>query len=143
MKKYTVCCNKRVYGQNTGQLCSMCRKTWQGTKNKIGKGGGGFGKKGRFNAFPEEAGPFPIAINHDNNTVSFQIQNGPVKENGVNGCQVLTMIQTSLIIIKNLNKRFPCMENDITIENLESAIAWQENRTLNREKRNVEGTSET
>ena len=83
-----------------------------------------------------------IGINHDQGSIWFQIQNGPVKENGVNGCQVLTMIQASLIIIRNLNKRFPCMENDITIENLESAIAWQENRTLNREKRNVEGKDE-
>lgn len=48
MKKYTVCCNKQVYGQNAGtQICSMCGQNWEGTKNKVGKGGGGRGKKGR------------------------------------------------------------------------------------------------
>jgi hypothetical protein len=38
-----------------------------------------------------------------------------------------------------LNGKFPCQENEYTIMSLKQAWAWQHNRTLNRERRNVEG----
>ena len=80
-----------------------------------------------------------IYVRHDVNSISFTIQNGPIKENGVNGCQVLTMIQASEVIINNLNKNFPCEENEETLYHLRKAIEAQNRRTANREKRGVEG----
>ena len=82
-----------------------------------------------------------IYVRDDVNSLSFTIQNGPIKENGVNGCQVTTIIEAAKIILENLNKQFPCRENSMTITKLDEALMWQDKRTKDREKRNVEGTS--
>lgn len=83
-----------------------------------------------------------IAINHKQNEITFRIQNGPIKENGVNGCQVLTMIQAAKLILEKLNEKFPCAENLKTITHLAMAIEWQQKRTKIRELRGVEGTNQ-
>lgn len=80
-------------------------------------------------------------VRHDVNSLSFNIQNGPIKENGVNGCQVTDILKVCLHIYKGLNEKFPCKENAITITKLQEAIMWQEERTKDRITRNVEGTS--
>lgn len=81
----------------------------------------------------------PIVIHEGGNRICFKIQNGAVKENGVNGCQVDTMIETAKIIIENLNKAFPCRENSLAITKLEEALMWLRERTRNRIERGVEG----
>ncbi|MBP9693186.1 MAG: hypothetical protein KBE16_00550 [Alphaproteobacteria bacterium] len=73
--------------------------------------------------------------------MSFNIQNGPVKENGVNGCQVDTIIEAAKVILEGLNKEFPCRENATAITKLDEALLWLLKRKLDREKRNVEGLS--
>jgi len=80
-----------------------------------------------------------IEINESDNAITFKIQNGPINENGINGCQVTDIIATARIIIDELNKRFSCRENSITITKLDEALMWQTAKTLNREKREVEG----
>jgi len=82
-----------------------------------------------------------IYVRHDKNSLSFTLQNGPIKENGKNGCQVVDVIAVAKHIIEELNKKFPCRENAITITKLDEALMWQEKRTKDREKRNVEGLS--
>jgi len=81
----------------------------------------------------------PIYVDHDVNMISFRIQNGPIKENGVNGCQVDTLIEAAKLIIEGLNKNFPCIENAMIIHRLGEALDWSEERKRNREKRGVEG----
>lgn len=71
--------------------------------------------------------------------ISFRIQNGPIKEVGVNGCQVDTMIEAAKLIIEELNKKFPCDENDMIVSKLEAALDWSAKRKANREARGVEG----
>ena len=44
-------------------------------------------------------------------------------------------------MIEELNKKFPCRENAVTITKLDEALMWQEKRTKDREARKVEGTS--
>ncbi len=85
---------------------------------------------------------YTINITERMNTISFKIQNGPIKEVGVNGCQVDTLIEAAKIIIESLNKNFPCRENAIVITKLEEALLWSMKRKLDREKRNVEGTNQ-
>ena len=80
-----------------------------------------------------------VYIRHDVNSLSFTIQNGPVKEKGVNGCQVDTVIEAAKLIIEGLNKNFPCRENSMTITKLDEALMWLGKRKEDREKRNVEG----
>ena len=88
-----------------------------------------------------DLGPY-VAVNHETNEITFKIQSGPIKENGLNGCQVVDMIRTSFYIIEGLNRRFPCIENDQTLDALMLALGWQERRTLNRVARGIEGRSE-
>lgn len=82
-----------------------------------------------------------IYVRDDVNSLSFTIQNGPIKEVGVNGCQVDTIIEAAKLIIEGLNKNFPCRENAMVITKLDEALMWSQKRKLDREKRNVEGTS--
>jgi len=84
----------------------------------------------------------PIFIFDDLNQISFQIQNGPIKEFGINGCQVDTIIETAKIMIEGLNSKFPCRENAMVITKLDEAILWLRKRKQDREMRGVEGKSE-
>lgn len=84
----------------------------------------------------------PIYVDHDVDMISFRIQNGPIKENGVNGCQVDTLIHAAQTIIMGLNKKFPSEYNDGCLSHLQSAIEWLEKRTKDREARGVEGMSQ-
>lgn len=89
----------------------------------------------------QEYGPH-ITIDHDNNTITFEIQNGPIKEMGENGCQVDALIWVARDIIHGLNQKFPCRENSIVITKLEEALLWLGKRKVDREKRGVEGKNE-
>ena len=82
-----------------------------------------------------------VYVRHDKNSISFTIQDGPIKENGINGCQVDTMIQTSLIILKYLNQQKPCTENSLAITKLEECLYLLDARTKDRVSRGVEGTN--
>lgn len=83
-----------------------------------------------------------IYVRNDVNSISFTIQNGPVKQNGVNGCQVDTLISTAQIMIEQLNKDYPCQENEQAIDGLETALIALRNRKHNREIREVQGYDE-
>lgn len=80
-----------------------------------------------------------IYVRHDVNSLAFTIQNGPIKEVGVNGCQVDEVIATARAIISGLNEKFPCRENSIAINKLTEALFWLEERKKNRISREVEG----
>jgi hypothetical protein len=80
-----------------------------------------------------------IVIDDKDNAIAFSIQNGPIKEVGVNGCQVDTVIETAKLMIEGLNKHFPCRENAVAITKLDEALMWLEKRKKDRKKRGVEG----
>lgn len=80
-----------------------------------------------------------IYLRHDKNSISFTIQSGPVKESGVNGCQVDTIIHAAKLMIEGLNGYFPCRENAVAITKLDEALMWLEKRTKDRVARGVEG----
>tara|TARA_R110000868_G_scaffold262381_5_gene520725 strand:- start:902 stop:1309 length:408 start_codon:yes stop_codon:yes gene_type:complete len=82
-----------------------------------------------------------VYVRHDKNSLSFTIQNGPIKENGVNGCQVDTLIHAARKIIDGLNDKFPSSYNTDAIIALDMAIDHLQARTRDREARNVEGKS--
>lgn len=71
--------------------------------------------------------------------VSFTIQSDPIKEVGVNGIQASDMLIYVKCLFESLNEAFPCRENALTITKIEEAIHWQEARTKDRLKRQVEG----
>ena len=73
-------------------------------------------------------------------TIDFQ--EGPIKENGINGVNnedLILMVLTRLNSFQESN--FKCRENEIAISKLEEALMWLRKRTMDRELRNVEGTS--
>lgn len=82
-----------------------------------------------------------IYVRHDKNSISFTIQNGPINEFGINGCQVDTLICAAQVILVGLNKQFPCRENDIAITKLQESVMWLKQRKMDRETRAVEGLS--
>jgi hypothetical protein len=68
-------------------------------------------------------------------------QEGPIKENGVNGVcneDLIAMVITRLEGFQN--SEFRCRENALAITALEEALLWLRKRTMGREKRGVEGT---
>lgn len=82
-----------------------------------------------------------IEINDPSNAITFKIQDGPIKEMGLNGCQVDTMIEVAKKIVEGLNARFPCRENAMILTKLDEALMWSAKRKDDREKRGVEGMS--
>lgn len=96
-----------------------------------------------YHLFEKEIRPHNfIYVRHDVNSISFTLQNGPIKEHGVNGCQVDTLIEAAQTILKGLDQYFPCSENTMAMAALRDACDWLKKRKLNREQRGVEGTNQ-
>jgi hypothetical protein len=55
--------------------------------------------------FEQEIRPnYFIYIRNDKSSISFTMQNGSVQENGVNGCQIDTLVHAALLMLENLYK---------------------------------------
>jgi hypothetical protein len=72
---------------------------------------------------------------------SIDFQKGAIKEYGVNGVMNEDLIA---MVIDRLNSfqesQYKCRENAIAITKLEEALLWLRKRTMDRERRQVEGT---
>jgi hypothetical protein len=82
-----------------------------------------------------------IFIRDDVNSISFTIQSGPNKENGENGCQLDTLVETAVMMIENLNVDHPSYENEQAVIKFREGLMWLRERTRNRVIRGVEGTN--
>ena len=83
-----------------------------------------------------------VYVRHDKNSLSFTLQNGPVKENGVNGCQIDTIVATCCTMLEKLNAKVPCEQNIKALLALRNAYSHLKERKADREHRGVEGTNE-
>ena len=92
-----------------------------------------------MSSFIEERG-WP-QVHGEESSVQFTIQSGPIKEFGVNGCQIDDVIAWAKEKIEGFNAAFPCKENSVAITKLDEALLWLGKRKADREKRNVEGTN--
>ncbi|NCB03190.1 MAG: hypothetical protein EOM67_13710 [Spirochaetia bacterium] len=97
---------------------------------------------GKFQVDYIEGEQNPILINHCDNSIQFFLQNGPIKEVGVNGCQVDTIIEAVIQILDGFNHTLPCPENYNAIEFLGKAIDELNKRTKRRKSFEIEGTME-
>jgi hypothetical protein len=83
---------------------------------------------------PEVTGPERVTV---------MFQNGPIKEQGVNG---ITQEALLAIVIDRLRSfqegPFRCRENAIALTHLEEALMWLQKRTRDRLARGVEGTNQ-
>jgi len=69
------------------------------------------------------------------------MQEGPIKECGVNGCHNEDLLAIVLARLEAFqNSEFKCRENACAITKIEEGLMWLRKRTAGREKRNVEGT---
>ena len=73
------------------------------------------------------------------NKITFTIQDGTVPDAGENGLQAMDIIYILRELFDAMNKDFPCRENALTITHLDEAYHWQLRRTVERQKRGVEG----
>jgi len=46
-----------------------------------------------------------ITANHSTNHIGFRIQDGPIKKNGVNGCDISTIIEAAKLMLVGINKK--------------------------------------
>lgn len=72
-------------------------------------------------------------------SISLNIQEGPIKENGENGCQIDVLIHIAKTMISKLNDQFSASHNTKAIGHLELALAALQKRKEDRERRGVEG----
>lgn len=93
-----------------------------------------------MNEFIKETG-WP-QVHGEKSSVEFTIQSGPIKEFGVNGCQIDDVVAWAKEKIEGFNKAFPCRENSMVITKLDEALLWLQKRKSDREKRSVEGTNQ-
>ncbi|MEO3357259.1 hypothetical protein [Acinetobacter haemolyticus] len=68
-----------------------------------------------------------------------QFQQGPVKENGVNGITNEALLAILIHRTKIIDGNFPCDENKTAITYMENALALFNQRTKSRQERGVEG----
>lgn len=80
-----------------------------------------------------------VVVHTADNIVSFQVQHGPIKELGVNGCQIDELVRFARQTIAAFQKRLPCRENALVLTKLDEAIHWLDHRTADPEARAVEG----
>jgi len=84
-----------------------------------------------------------ISIDPEASTITFKIQDGPIKEVGLNGTQIDEIGRVWLSILEKFNEgKFRCRENSISITKITEALFWQRDRKESRMARGVEGTSE-
>lgn len=75
--------------------------------------------------------------------INIKFQEGPIKENGVNGCQIEDVIDVLVERLQGFQAgEFRCRENALAITKLEEARLWLDERTRKRLKQGVEGKNE-
>lgn len=84
----------------------------------------------------------PVTLSPAEVLGEINFQEGPVKENGINGFNNEDLILMVLTRLRSFQEsKFACRENEKAIEKLEECVMWLRKRTTDREIRNVEGTS--
>jgi len=67
-------------------------------------------------------------------------QNGPIQENGVNGCQNEDLLAIVIHRLQGFQSgKFLCRENAIALTKIQEALMWLDKRTSDRKARGVEG----
>lgn len=91
-----------------------------------------------------ELSPHYFTVKHGDEVLQqIDFQNGPIKEHGVNGVTEEDLIDIVRTRLKAFNQtEFGCRENAVALTKLDEAMLWLNKRTMERQSRKVEGTSE-
>lgn len=75
-----------------------------------------------------------------NKYINIKFQEGPIRENGVNGCQIEDVINVLVERLQGFQSGdYRCRENALAITKLEEARLWLNERTRKRLEQGVEG----
>ncbi|HEC66908.1 MAG TPA: hypothetical protein ENI23_16660 [bacterium] len=74
---------------------------------------------------------------------AIKFQEGPIKENGINGCQVEDLLAICIHRLEGFQSgELACEESKYALMNVHQSITFLNSRTLDRKKRGVEGTNQ-
>jgi hypothetical protein len=79
---------------------------------------------------------------NDLSKIEVQLQSAPIKEVGVNGCQIDDVIMLVIKILESFNGKVPHEKTVQAIGYLQAACSCLDERTKDRIVRKVEGTEE-
>jgi len=80
----------------------------------------------------------PIRVYFDKDMISFKMMSRPVSEGG-SGVQWNEAIEVFVEILRFLNNKFPCRENEQAIAKFEEGLMWNRARTRRRQEAGIEG----
>ena len=84
----------------------------------------------------------PVSLEPSEVITEVHLQEGPIKENGINGCSNEDLILMVLTRLQAFQEGpYACRENALAITKLEESIMWLRKRTTDRELKGIEGTS--
>ena len=78
-------------------------------------------------------------LRFDKNCILFKLQDGPIKEVGVNGCQIDFILNVVMALLQGANEKFPHAENEKAMDHIMKAWQALQRRTKERTERGVEG----
>jgi len=80
-----------------------------------------------------------VQLSQEDHSVTFEVQDAPIGDVGINGCQATDMLEFVRNLYTSLNDALPCKENEKTIDLINVALKTQNRRTKDRKRRGVEG----
>ena len=99
-----------------------------------GPGSGGASHRYRVEAVDPDSGFI--------NVLEVRFQEGPIKEVGINGVSDTALLAVLIDRLEGFESgRYACQENEAALLNLQEAMLFMNQRTLNRLDRDVEGRS--
>jgi hypothetical protein len=91
-----------------------------------------------YRSFPKEGNENEL----QKSLLNVSFQNGPIKENGINGCQNEDLLAIVIDRLQGFQSgQFKCRENALALTKCEEALMWLRKRTQDRIDRGVEGTN--
>jgi len=95
------------------------------------------GVGGAYHHYQVEGVKVPTAI-----YAQIGFQNGPIKENEVNGCHHEDLLAIVIDRLESFQKGdFRCRENALALTKIQEAMMWLNSRTSKRQNMGVEGTN--
>lgn len=82
-----------------------------------------------------------VSMIHGYHVTALSFQNGPIRDEGVNGISQEALIAVLLDRLEGFQAgKFQCHDNEVALDHLQSARLWLHKRTMERAARGVEGT---
>jgi len=89
--------------------------------------------------------PDEVKDNYSDSCQTIHFQKGPILENGINGITEASLLQILIDRYEYFQKmeggKYATKENECVLDNLYCCVCKLNQRTLNRKKRGIEGTS--